>query len=139
MNLIPRQSQEEQPPFRLFTVSDGFEVWVGKSSQNNDLLTMHYAKPNDLWFHVRGAGGSHTVLKVPGGTEPSKRAILEAASIAAYYSKMRKAGSVPVAYCERKYVRKPKGVKEGTVTLEREKVVFVKPGLPNSVQPEEKY
>jgi predicted ribosome quality control (RQC) complex YloA/Tae2 family protein len=131
MNLTPQQSPEERPPFRMFTVSGGFEVWVGKSSRNNDLLTMKFAKPNDLWFHVRGAGGSHTVLKVTGSADPSKKAILEAASIAAYYSKMRKAGSVPVAYCERKYVRKPRGLKEGAVTLEREKVVFVKPGLPN--------
>jgi predicted ribosome quality control (RQC) complex YloA/Tae2 family protein len=43
---------------------------------------------------------------------------------------MRNAGNVPVAYCERKYVRKPKGVNSGTVTLEREKVIFVEPELP---------
>jgi predicted ribosome quality control (RQC) complex YloA/Tae2 family protein len=43
---------------------------------------------------------------------------------------MRNAGNVPVAYCERKYVRKPKGLKEGAVTLEREKVIFVQPKLP---------
>jgi predicted ribosome quality control (RQC) complex YloA/Tae2 family protein len=59
-----------------------------------------------------------------------KEAILAAARIAAYYSKMKNANTVPVAYCERKYVRKPKGAKPGTVTLEREKVVFVDPSLP---------
>ena len=131
MKLIPREKGEEQLPFRLFTVAGGFEVLVGKSSANNDLLTMKYAKPNDLWFHVRGAGGSHTVLRVAGhNAVPSKEAILQAAAIAAYYSKMRKARNIPVAYCERKYVRKPKGLAEGAVMLEREKVVFVNPGLP---------
>lgn len=130
MKLMHEKPGEELPPFRMFTVAGGYEVWVGKSSANNDLLTMKYAKQNDLWFHVRGASGSHTVLKVKSRTPTPREAVRQAAAIAAYYSKMRKAGSVPVAYCERKYVRKPRGLREGAVTLEREEVVFVKPALP---------
>ncbi|MBI5021509.1 MAG: DUF814 domain-containing protein [Ignavibacteriales bacterium] len=132
MNItVNKKEEEEKPPFRIFTVAGGFEVWVGKSSANNDLLTTKFCKPQDLWFHARGAGGSHTVLKIPRGTENIPReSIKQAASIAAYYSKMRKASNVPVAYCERKYVRKPKGVAEGTVYLEREEVIFVPPKLP---------
>jgi predicted ribosome quality control (RQC) complex YloA/Tae2 family protein len=109
---------------------------VGKSSANNDLLTMKYAKPNDLWFHARGSSGSHTVLRVRDTTHPpGKESIYQAASIAAYYSKMRNASNVPVAYCERKFVKKSKGLAEGAVILEREKVIFVTPRLP---QPEPK-
>ncbi len=131
LGLLPQAEQEARIPFRVFTVAGGFEVWVGKSSSSNDELTMSYAKPNDLWFHVRGASGSHTVLKVAGNAAmPPKEAVREAASIAAYYSKMRNASNVPVAYCERKYVRKPKHAEAGTVTLQREKVIFVKPALP---------
>jgi predicted ribosome quality control (RQC) complex YloA/Tae2 family protein len=37
---------------------------------------------------------------------------------------------VPVAYCERKYVKKPKGASPGSVTLQHEKVVFAEPALP---------
>lgn len=123
------------PPFRIFQVAGGYEVWVGKNSANNDLLTMKYTKPNDLWFHARGSSGSHTVLKVKSGVkEIPKETISQAASIAAYYSKMRKANNVPVAYTERKYVRKPKGLKSGTVKLEREEVIFVKPYLPQPVE-----
>jgi predicted ribosome quality control (RQC) complex YloA/Tae2 family protein len=62
--------------------------------------------------------------------EPSKAAIHQAASIAAYYSKMKNASSVPVAMTEKKFVRKPKGAPAGTVILEREKVIFVRPKLP---------
>ncbi len=130
MKLIKDKQANEKPPFRIFSVAGGFEVWVGKSSANNDLLTMRYAKPKDLWFHARGASGSHTVLKVKGATkEVPREAIRQAASIAAYYSKMRKASMVPVAYCERKYVRKQKNLATGTVFLEREEVIFVKPYL----------
>lgn len=130
-NFIKADQQKKPLPFRVFTVSGGFEVWVGKSSEQNDVLTMKFARPSDLWFHARGAGGSHVVLKVGSGKgEPNRAAKEEAASIAAYYSKMRNAKHVPVAYCERKYIRKPKGANPGTVVLEREKVIFVEPKLP---------
>ncbi len=119
------------PPFRIFTVDGGFQVLAGKSSVNNDLLTMKYAKPNDLWFHCRGSGGSHVVLRAgTGHGEISKTAIQQAAAIAAYYSKMKNASMVPVAMTEKKFVRKPHGAPAGTVTLEREKVIFVEPKLP---------
>lgn len=129
-----KSEQREQLPFRVFTVDGGFEVWAGKSSKNNDELTMKHAKPNDLWFHARGSAGSHVVLKVNSGKgEPGKKAKEQAASIAAYYSKMKNAKMVPVAMTEKKYVRKPKGSAPGSVAVEREKVIFAEPALP---QPE---
>jgi len=125
------KEKENLPPFRIFTVDGGFQVLAGKSSENNDELTTKYAKPDDLWFHCRGSSGSHVVLKVHSAHgEPSKAAIYQAASIAAYYSKMKNASSVPVAMTEKKFVRKPKGAPAGTVVLEREKVIFVQPKLP---------
>ncbi len=133
IEIDPKRKQKpvEQIPFRVFTVEGGFQVWVGKSSENNDLLTMKYAKPNDLWFHTRGSSGSHVVLKIGTGKgEPGRRAIEQAAAIAAYYSKMKNAKNVPVAMTQRKYVRKPKGTPPGTVTIEREKLLFVDPTLP---------
>lgn len=139
LGMTEKGERQERPfPFRRFTVAGGFEVWAGKSGANNDELTVRHAKPNDLWFHARGVGGSHVVLKT-GSSEgtPGKEAIRQAASIAAYYSKHRKARSVPVAYTEKKYVRKPKGVPPGTVVLEREKVIMVEPKLPESASPDD--
>lgn len=130
-----RSRDREQLPFRVFVVDGGFEVWAGKSSRNNDELTMKYAKPNDLWFHARGAAGSHVVLKVNTGKgEPGKKAKEQAASIAAYYSKMKNAKMVPVAMTEKKYVRKQKGAAPGSVVVEREKVIFAEPALPRNTQ-----
>jgi predicted ribosome quality control (RQC) complex YloA/Tae2 family protein len=130
---VGKKSEErEQLPFRVFTVDGGFEVWAGKSSKNNDELTLKHAKPNDLWFHARGAAGSHVVLKTNSGKgEPSKKAREQAASIAAYYSKMKNAKMVPVAMTEKKFVRKPKGAAPGSVAVEREKVIFAEPALPH--------
>jgi predicted ribosome quality control (RQC) complex YloA/Tae2 family protein len=136
---LPGQPGEkrEEAPFRSFVVTGGFQVWVGKNSENNDLLTLKYARPNDLWFHARGSSGSHVVLRSGTGKgEPSRRALEEAASIAAFYSKMKTAKNVPVAMTEKKYVRKPRGAPAGTVTIEREKLFFVNPKLPGDGEQE---
>jgi predicted ribosome quality control (RQC) complex YloA/Tae2 family protein len=128
-----RKAREEEVPFRVFRVEGDFVVWAGKSGENNDLLSTRYTKSQDLWFHARAVGGSHVVLKAGSGKgEVSKKAIQEAAAIAAYYSKMKTSKLVPVSMCEGKYVRKPKGAPAGTVTIEREKVLFVEPRLPMS-------
>jgi predicted ribosome quality control (RQC) complex YloA/Tae2 family protein len=130
-NIGEKAEARQQIPFRIFMVDGGFEVWAGKSSTNNDELTLRHARPEDLWFHARGSSGSHVILKIASGKgEPSKKAREQAAAVAAYYSKMKTAGLVPVAMTEKKYVRKPKGAPPGTVTIEREKVLFVRPALP---------
>jgi len=117
--------------FRIFKLADGFEVWVGKDSSSNDLLSMKYTAQNDLWFHVRGASGSHTVLKIPeGAAEIPEENIKAAASIAAFYSKAKNAKIVAVAYTQAKNVEKYKGAKSGSVIIKSEKIVKVTPGIP---------
>jgi len=131
-----REQIQEQLPFRVFVVDGGFEVWAGKNSKSNDLLTMRHAKPNDLWFHARGSSGSHVILRVATAQgKPGKKARTQAAGVAAYFSKMKNARLVPVAMTEKKYVRKPKGASAGTVVLEREDVIFAEPKLPGLQPP----
>jgi predicted ribosome quality control (RQC) complex YloA/Tae2 family protein len=126
------EKEKELSLFRRFIVDGEFEVLCGKNSENNDLLTMKYAKPEDLWFHARGSSGSHVILKINSGKgEPGKRAIHQAAAIAAYYSGTKNSKTAPVAMTKKKYVRKPKGANPGTVTISQEKVIFVEPGLPD--------
>lgn len=129
--VMKESKPDETSRFRKFVLNDKYEVWVGKDSRSNDLLTTKYSAPHDLWFHVRGSSGSHTVLKVSHKKDDvNKEVIKKAAAISAYYSKARNASMVPVAYCEKKHVKKPKGAKAGAVVMSREKVVNVKPGLP---------
>jgi predicted ribosome quality control (RQC) complex YloA/Tae2 family protein len=139
LGLTAKGEKNDAPfPFRRFVVAGGFEVWAGKNSANNDLLTVRHSRPNDIWFHARGVGGSHVVIKVGSAAgDPSKEAIRQAASIAAYYSKHRNAKRVPVAYTEKKYVRKPKGSAPGSVAVEREKVIMVDPALPEGAKDED--
>ena len=124
---------EERALFRTFTVSGGYEVWVGKDGPSNDELTTKYAKPYDLWLHARGVSGSHVVLRVRNkGTKPPRETVHQAAQIAAYYSKARTSSLIPVIVTERKYVHKRKGSAPGEVMVDREEVLIVKPALPSS-------
>jgi len=116
--------------FRRFIVDGGFEVWVGKDAKSNELLTFKFSDKEDLWFHARGTSGAHVVLKT-GRRQPSKKAIEQAGSIAAYFSQARTSRLVPVVVTKRKYVRKPKGAPDGTVAVEREEVIMVEPKLPS--------
>jgi predicted ribosome quality control (RQC) complex YloA/Tae2 family protein len=126
-----RDEEVDRFPFRRFDLGDGFEVWVGKNARQNQELTFHVAQKYDLWMHARGAPGSHTVLHLPNrDAQPGKRRLHTAASIAAYYSKARGSGVVPVMVTERKYVTSPKGAAPGQVTVQNEDVLLVEPGLP---------
>ncbi len=117
-------------PRRLRT-REGWDVLIGRSNEGNDHLTLHLARPEDYWFHVHGAAGSHVVLRRgKGKNEPSKQTLLEVASWAAFYSQARTAGTVPVIVTRKKYVRKPRKAPAGTVTCEREKTLMVRPKEP---------
>lgn len=104
------------------------EIWVGQDEVSNDELSLRLAKANDLWFHVAGAPGSHVLLRCA-DTVPDKESIREAAQLAAYFSKMRKGGKIPVHYCLAKNVSKPRGAKAGSVLIRREKKIMVRPQL----------
>jgi predicted ribosome quality control (RQC) complex YloA/Tae2 family protein len=117
-------------PRRLKT-REGWDVLIGRNNEGNDHLTLHLARPEDYWFHVHGTPGSHVVLRRgKGKDEPSKQTLLEVAAWTAFYSKSATAGTVPVIYTLKKYVRKPRKAPAGTVTCEREKTLMVKPKEP---------
>lgn len=127
------KNQKLLSQFRIFHLSEGFKVWVGKNSIANDLLTMKYAKQNDIWFHVSTASGSHTILKVPEEiSDIPKEYIKQAASICAYYSKSKNAKNVKVSYTMVKNVQKYKGAKSGSVIIKGEKTIKVIPGIPEN-------
>ena len=122
-------------PRRLKSV-EGWDVLIGRNNEGNDYLTHHLARPEDYWFHVHGAAGSHVVLRRgKGKNEPSKKTIEEVASWAAFYSQARNAGKVPVIVTQKKYVRKPRKGPSGLAICEREKTVMVKPEEPSRNSP----
>ncbi|HSL70309.1 MAG TPA: NFACT RNA binding domain-containing protein, partial [Longimicrobiales bacterium] len=122
------QGNEERLSYRRYRTSGGLEVRVGKNSRSNDELTLRHCSPNDIWMHARAVGGAHVVLRWddPNG-HPPKQDLIEAAVLAALHSKARHAGTTPIDWTRRKYVRKPRGAPPGTVMVERVKTLFVQP------------
>jgi predicted ribosome quality control (RQC) complex YloA/Tae2 family protein len=112
-------------PLRLVT-KDGFVVWVGRNSRQNETVTFDKGSPVDLWLHTRGVAGAHVLIKADGRTIP-EAVINAAASLAAYYSAKRNDGSVIVDVTERRYVRKIKGAAAGMVTYRNETTRTVEP------------
>ncbi|GAB3559048.1 NFACT RNA binding domain-containing protein [Spirosoma fluminis] len=112
--------------FKEVTV-DQFRILIGRNAKNNDLLTQKYAYKDDLWLHARDVAGSHVIIKYQAGKPFPKNVIERAAELAAWYSKRRTDSLCPVTVTPKKFVRKPKGLAEGQVIVEKEDVVMVVP------------
>jgi predicted ribosome quality control (RQC) complex YloA/Tae2 family protein len=118
------------PKVYEYPLAEGWVVLAGKTDLDNDVLSLKTAGPNDWWFHVRGMPGSHVILVGSRDEEPSNELLLQAAAVAAYHSKARDGGTVPVSATRARYVSKPRGAKAGTVTIRKEIVFKVRPGIP---------
>jgi len=113
---VKKESLPSQPHY--FQSLEGFEILVGKNNTQNDTLTLKTAGVHDIWLHTKNIPGSHVIIKSKGKDVPHNT-ILEAAMLAAYFSKARNSSNVPIDYCPRKNVKKPRGSKPGMVTYEK--------------------
>lgn len=107
-----------------FIASDGTEILVGKNNLQNEQLTLHFADKRDTWLHVKDLPGSHVIIR---NFEPSEQTLLEAANLAAYFSKARNSTKVPVDYVKVRAIKKPNGSKPGFVIYEGQTNVLVDP------------
>ena len=111
---------KKQPGFqraskpREFRSSAGLRILVGRNNRQNDRLTTKDADKRDIWLHTQKIHGSHVIL-CTGGAEPDEQSLMEAASLAAYFSQAQGSTKVPVDYTPVKYVKKPAGAKPGMV------------------------
>lgn len=109
-----------------FASTDGCaRIYVGKNNKQNDALTLRFAEGGDIWMHTKNIPGSHVIIKCEG--EPSEQTLLEAATLAAYYSRARGSENIPVDYTPRKYVKKPAGAKPGMVIYTTNRTAYVTP------------
>ena len=120
-----RPKKEESAPIHYVT-PDGFHIYVGKNNFQNDELTFKFANGNDWWFHLKGAPGSHVILKTE-GREVSDSAMEQAAAVAAFYSSGRDNAKAEVDYLERRNVKKPGGARPGFVVYYTNYSMVVKP------------
>ncbi len=119
-----KKAQQNKPIFDRFLSSDGVEILVGKNNKQNDYLTNKLAARDEIWLHTKDIPGSHVVIR---SKTPSEKAIVEAAKLAAYFSKARSSSSVPVDYTQIRNVKKPSGAKPGLVIYEQQQTLYVTP------------
>ncbi|WP_242144504.1 MULTISPECIES: NFACT family protein [unclassified Bacillus cereus group] len=113
-----------KPLLDKYIASDGTEILVGKNNKQNDYLTTKFARRDEIWLHTKDIPGSHVVIR---SVEPSEETLLEAAKIAAYYSKAKNSSSVPVDFTKIRHVKKPSGAKLGFVTYDHQQTLYVTP------------
>lgn len=124
-----KASNQARLPFYIHDI-DGFEIRVGKSAKDNDLMLRQFTHKDDLWLHARDVAGSHVIIRHQKQKTISPDLIEKVAQLAAFYSKRKHDTLAPVIYTPRKYVRKAKNLLPGQVLVEKEQVIIVRPEKP---------
>lgn len=114
-----------QGPLRIVS-RDGYVIWLGRNSRQNEQVTFKRANAQDLWLHARDVPGAHVIIRND-GRRISEQLIAEAAAVAAWYSKRQHDASVQVDCTRVKYVKAIKGAGPGMVTYRNESSLFVQP------------
>ena len=110
-----------------YALPGNWQVFAGRTDAANDYLSFNLAQPSDFWLHIRGMPGSHVILRAPEDHAPDRKTLECAASIAAFHSKARGAGTVSVSCTKARFVSKPTGAKPGTVVIRKERTLKVRP------------
>ena len=119
-----KKAQNTKPVLDYYVSDDQTEIIVGKNNKQNDYLTNRVAARDEIWLHTKDIPGSHVVIR---SKTPSEETILQAAKLAAYFSKARQSSSVPVDYTLVRHVKKPSGAKPGFVIYDNQQTVYVTP------------
>lgn len=122
----PAVKRRKRAPLEVRT-DHGSRILIGRSPTENAELTFHVARPNDLWFHAQGMPGAHVILQRDDREAPPEQDVERAASLAAFYSKGRQSGKVPIDYTLRKNVRAQKDAMAGLVWYTNPRTIVVEP------------
>ncbi|RXI98068.1 fibronectin/fibrinogen-binding protein [Anaerobacillus alkaliphilus] len=119
-----KKKKETKPFLEEYKSSTGVEILVGKNNKQNEYLTNRLARQSETWLHTKDIPGSHVVIR---SSNIDETTLVEAAQLAAYFSKAKHSSSVPVDYTLIKHVKKPSGSKPGYVIYDNQTTVYVTP------------
>ena len=122
---VSRVKQRKEAPSQpmKFLSCDGIEIEVGKNALQNERLTMG-AKGDETWLHAQKMPGSHVLIHSESVPEST---LLEAAMLAAYYSKGVRSAQVPIDATLRRYIKKPGGTPTGFVIYTHQRTLYITP------------
>ena len=132
-NKKDRKAEAKSKPLH-FVSSDGIDLYVGRNNFQNEELDFKIADNNDWWFHAKNIPGSHVIAKT-GNIELPDKTCLEAAALAAYYSKAGNdsadsAGNikkVEVDYVRKKELKRVPGAAPGFVIYHTNYSIMIEP------------
>jgi predicted ribosome quality control (RQC) complex YloA/Tae2 family protein len=125
------KKREERSQPRRFNSSDGLLISVGRNNRQNDWLTLRESDRSDLWLHTKNVPGTHVIIKLPANIKTihdvPDQTLIEAATLAAYYSKAGQSNKVEVDYTFCYNVRKPNAAKPGMVIYDNYWTILADP------------
>ena len=113
-----------------FISSDGIDIFVGKNNIQNDHLSLKFANKNYMWLHTKNIPGSHVIVC---STDIPDNTLIEAAVLAAHYSKAKESSKVDVDYTLVKNLKKPNGANPGMVIYHTNYTMTVDPSEINNL------
>lgn len=112
-----------------FLSSSGLQIFVGQSNFQNEKLAFENSSRDDVWLHVRDLPGAHVVIK-DSPFPPGKQTLLEAAALAAFFSKGSRLPAVTVDYTRIKNVKRAPGKRPGMAIYNNFRSISVSPDHP---------
>lgn len=106
-----------------YILENGTIISLGKNNLQNEELTHKISKPNDLWFHVKNAPGSHVVIHKD--NDYTEEEIRTASMLAAYYSTLKDSSSIAVDYTKIRNIKKIPGKRACFVTYTHQKTIYI--------------
>jgi predicted ribosome quality control (RQC) complex YloA/Tae2 family protein len=131
------QKNKKIKPYKYRT-NDDYEVLIGRNNKQNDKLTKYIANDGDIWLHTKKIAGSHVIIRNHTNDKVPEDTIIEAARLAAYFSKAKESKNVPIDFTPVENVNKPKGAKPGLVYYDDYNTVYVDPAEEEVIEKIEK-
>jgi predicted ribosome quality control (RQC) complex YloA/Tae2 family protein len=105
--------------------SHNHRILVGRNSRENDQLLRRHVRGNDLWLHARDYPGGYVFVKTQKGKSVPLDVLLDAGTLAVYFSKARPNGKADLYYTSVKYLRRSKDGPVGLVLPTQEKNLHI--------------
>lgn len=122
-----KKKVKDSAPKVLHIVYEGYDLYIGKNNRQNDYVTFKIGRGKDLWLHTKDIHGAHVIVKAKGDAPIPETVQTFAAQLAAYFSKGRHSGQVPVDATLRKFVKKPSGAAPGMVIYTDQRTLYATP------------
>lgn len=110
-------------PGRKFLSIDKQSITIGRDLKENHELTFQWARPHDLWLHLRGQPSAHGIIRLEKKQSASLQTLIDSGHLLAQYSGLRNWSKIELDYTERRYVRKIRGSTQ--VNFQRERTLTI--------------